>query len=226
MKNKVVLCIAVVIMLVGSASSQIKFGIQATGANLDIGKQLGISGATSPTSPVNAAVGFELVDIYSLGYGGGVHVDFNLPVLFAFRVEGDYVTFTPNESKYRDLLEKLLPQLNRDDWLVEGGRINAWTVFVNAKLIPLPIPVVKPYATGGVGLANIGRSEATLKYQGNEVTRIAGIDATTEFSANAGVGVDVDLVGVSLFGEVRLTWIFTKGEVTAMLPLATVGVTF
>ena len=39
------------------------------------------------------------------------------PMLWRFRVkldengEGDYVTFTPNESKYRDILEKLLPQL-------------------------------------------------------------------------------------------------------------------
>ncbi len=226
MKKKLVLLFAATVLCSTIVTSQIKFGIQVTGANLDIGKQLGISGATKPGPPTNAVVGFELVDIYSLGYGGGVHLDINLPVLFSFRVEGDYVTFTPNETKYRDILKGILPQLDREKWLVEGGRINAWTVFANVKLSPLPIPVITPYATGGIGLANIGRSEATLKYDGTEVTRIAGTDATTNTSANAGVGVDIGLGAVNLFAEVRLTWIFTEGGATSMLPLGTIGLTF
>lgn len=224
MKNKILLLFAAAALCSAVATSQIKFGIQLTGANLDIGKQLGIPVPPKAGSPLVS--GFQLVDIYSLGYGGGVHFDISLPLLLSFRVEGDYVTFTPNETKYRDLLIGILPSTKREDWLVEGGRINAWTVFANAKLSPLPLPIISPYLTGGVGLANIGRSDAQLKYQGNKLLDIKGTDATTNFLANAGVGADIGLVGVSLFAEVRITWIFTEGDATALIPLGTVGITF
>jgi hypothetical protein len=222
------LLLACALLCVATSYSQIKFGLQLTGADLDIGKKLGLSGRVdNPLTPAPGDfVGIDLVDIYSFGFGGGAHLDVSLPVLFSFRLQGDYVTFMPSETKYRDLLVTILPGTRREDWLVEGGRINALSVFVNTKLSPLPLPVVSPYFTAGVGLANIARTDADVKYQGTKLLTIQGGDAVTNMLANAGIGADVNLIAISFFVEARATWVFTEDGTTSLLPLASLGVTF
>lgn len=204
-----ILAIVVVVVLFGSlpsyAAGPVSFGLQATGANLNV------------EGPFKDAYGF--------GFGGGVHLDINLPVLLAVRVQGDFVTFSPDEGKYRDAVAAQFPGLfNPADLSIDGGRINILSAFVNGKLTPLPIPVLKPYATGGVGIASLSVTDLTVKYQGNQAP-VAGMGSDTNFSANLGVGADLDLYVVTIFLEVRYTWIFASGGTSTYVPVS-LGVTF
>lgn len=88
----------------------------------------------------------------------------------------------------------------------------------------LPLPVVRPYLTGGAGLA-------WLSVEGTK-TSIAGVPGRTfpssrqsaKTSLSLGAGADLSL-GVTLFVEARYVWIFTEGETSTYVPV-TLGVTF
>ena len=88
----------------------------------------------------------------------------------------------------------------------------------------LPFPIVKPYLTGGLGLARINVSSATVKYQGIARSDIAGVNSDTRSSFNLGVGVDLEL-GISLYLEAKYTWIFTPGTASTYIPVS-LGITF
>ncbi|MBI5474095.1 MAG: outer membrane beta-barrel protein [Ignavibacteriae bacterium] len=202
MKKTVVVC-AMMMMAVGAFGQSAKFGFQLTGANINV------SGALS--------------DVYGFGYGGGVHLDINLPVLLSFRLQGDYVRVSPDEGKYQKLVSSVIPGSNPTDYKIEGGAINVWSAHANVKSSFLPLPIVSPYITGGIGLANLSSSELTVKYQGQPLGNAPGVKGETNFSANVGAGADLKL-GLELFIEVRYTWIFTSGETSTYIPIS-VGVT-
>ncbi len=188
---------------VSHAASPVRFGVQATAANVNVPK------------PLN--------EIYGFGYGGGVHLDFNLPVLLSFRLQGDYVRFSPDQGKYQQLLASLVGGTVASDFSIDGGAISLWSVYANVKSSFLPLPLISPYITGGAGVANLSSSDATIKYQGQTVTGVPGVAGETKFSANLGVGVDVK-VGVELYVEARYTWIFTSGETSTYVPVS-IGIT-
>lgn len=200
--------LAILTLLVVSASAYaagpISFGFQATGANLNVDG--------------------PLKEVYGFGVGGGAHLDINLPVLLGIRVQGDFVTFSPDEAKYRTLVSGLVPGIIPQNLSIEGGRINILSVNANGKLSPLPLPIISPYLTAGGGIANMSVSETMVKYQGNTVP-VGSVASETNASANLGVGVDLNLIAVTLFLEARYTWIFTSGATSTYVPIS-LGITF
>ncbi|HXF99938.1 MAG TPA: outer membrane beta-barrel protein [Bacteroidota bacterium] len=185
------------------AASPVRFGLQATGANINVPK------------PMN--------EIYGFGYGGGVHIDFNLPVLLSFRLQGDYVRFSADQSKYQQLLASLVGGTVASDFSIEGGAISVWSVYANVKSSFLPLPLISPYITGGAGIANLSSADATVKYQGQPLGGVPGVSGESKFSANLGAGVDLK-IGIELYLEARYTWIFTSGETSTYVPIS-IGIT-
>jgi opacity protein-like surface antigen len=83
---------------------------------------------------------------------------------------------------------------------------------------------VRPYVTGGAGLAWLSVAETRTFLD----TDVAGVfPATTQNGKktfNIGAGVDLE-VGIKLFVEARYVWILTDGEKSTYAPVA-IGVTF
>ncbi|MEO8166651.1 MAG: outer membrane beta-barrel protein [bacterium] len=186
------------------AAGPIGFGVQATGANINL------------DGPAK--------ELYGFGFGGGVHVDFNLPLLIAFRLQGDYVSFGLNQDKFKALVANANPNSNPVDYTIDGGRLNILSVHANAKVNPFPIPIISPYITGGVGMASVSSSDITIKHPTLAFNTIPGGKTETNFSANLGLGADLNLVVVKLYLEARYTWIFASGGTSTYVPVS-LGVT-
>jgi opacity protein-like surface antigen len=111
-----------------------------------------------------------------------------------------------------------------DQISVDGGGLGIRSVSANAKVAVMPLPVVRPYVTGGIGLAWLSVDQAR--------TSIADVPGNTfpantqngKQSFNLGAGVDLEL-GIRLFAEARYVWILTEGERSTYVPVA-IGVTF
>ncbi len=185
------------------AGGPIGFGLQATGATLNV------------PEPLKAVYGF--------GYGGGAHLDINLPVLFSIRIAGDYTTYSPDNAKFAGILAGFNPGTTASGFSIDGGRISIFSASANGKLA-LPTPVLSPYLTAGAGLASISSSDIAVKYQGQPVSSAAGAKAQTNASVNFGAGVDLSLV-VTLYLEAKYTIIFTEGESSSFVPVS-LGITF
>lgn len=185
------------------AAGPIGFGVQLTGAN------------------INMPDPFK--EVYGFGYGGGVHLDINLPMILAIRVQGDYVTFGIDDAKFKALLVNSNPGTVASEYTVDGGRINILSVIANAKISPLPLPIVSPYLTGGIGMANVGGSDFKITRAGQ--TNTAPLNSETNFSANLGAGVDLNLIALKLYLELRYTWIFASGATSTYVPVS-LGITF
>jgi opacity protein-like surface antigen len=163
-----------------------------------------------------------LQDAYGPGYGGGAHLDVSL-VNLGFRLSGDYVTYALDEERfrdsYRDVFGGAVEQLG-----VDGGGLGIASFAASGKLTLVPLPVVRPYLTGGAGLAWLSVEEAK--------TSIAGVPGRTFPSSrqsgktclNLGAGVELSL-GVTLFAEARYVWLLSEGETSTFVPV-TLGVTF
>jgi opacity protein-like surface antigen len=213
MKKILLICAAIALVSTQLfAAGPISFGVQATGANLNFDDP-------------------NLKEVYGFGFGGGVHLDINLPLILAIRAQGDYVTFGLDNAKYQALLSKTAAglgfQTNPSDFSVDGGRINILSVNINGKLSPLPLPLISPYVTAGGGIASVSTSDLTVKYQGSSIPggTVPGAKAETNASANVGVGVDLDLIALKLYLEARYTWIFASGATSTYIPVS-LGVTF
>ncbi|MEK7248997.1 MAG: hypothetical protein AAB209_01105, partial [Bacteroidota bacterium] len=124
MKKLMFVAVAMLVLSTATyAAGPISFGVQATGANLNV---------------------TGLTDVYGFGFGGGVHLDVSLPLLFSFRLQGDYVTFSSDNAKYAGVVFQ-----NPTGITIDGGRVNIISGNVNTKLSPLPLPIVSPYLTAG-----------------------------------------------------------------------------
>lgn len=215
-----VLCSALLFALSPCASAQsVGFGVQGDVINFTVGNM-------TNTLSVNTGGDFtgDLKSIYGLGWGGGIHFDLNL-VILSLRVSGDYITLSPDKDKYTTLLAKYIGQA-ASAVTIDGGRVNIYSANANLKLKVLPLPIVSVYATGGVGLARVAVSEATVKFNNIPVTTYPAIQSQTKPSANVGAGVDITLGGLTLYGELKFEFIFTDPKTSNELPCATVGITF
>ena len=189
------------------ASGLVGFGVQATGANVNFPD--------------------PLKEVYGQGFGGGAHLDINFIPFVGIRVVGDYISFSPDNNKYRALFVKLaagdgftsIPA----DWGLDGGRVGILSFSANAKF-GLPTPVLSPYLTAGVGSASLSVSDLKVTFQGGAVGNVPGVKSETKFSANAGGGVELNF-GVSLYLEAKYTWIFTEGSTDTYIPVS-LGITF
>jgi hypothetical protein len=193
------------------------FGIHGNLTNVKVGNVTNVVSANQDYTDA-------LKDIYGLGYGGGIHFDVKLAIL-SFRLSGDYLTLSPDKNKYQDLARKYVGNLAAGVG-IDGGRIDVFAASVDAKLNLLPLPLVSVYAIGGGGLVNLSVSKLTVTYNGSTVQSIPAVASQTKPAVNAGVGADISLGGVTLFGEVKVEWIFTNPNTTTQVPFATIGVTF
>ena len=184
---------------------EVRFGVQG-----DIGF------VSLPGPEVNGST--PLDEVYELGFGGGVHCDIEL-VSFAFRITADYATFSPDNEKYQQGLPGFVPGSTGSDFTVDGGTVNIISLNVNGKFPFLPLPIVSPYLTGGIGFAKINADASQISYLGIPATPYPGFDSGTSASANIGLGVDLN-VFLSLFVEAKYIWIFDEGQSSRYLPIS------
>ncbi len=190
------------------ASGLVGFGFQLTGASANFAD--------------------PLKDVYGQGIGGGVHLDINFVPFIGVRVTGDYLSFSPDNDKYKALfIQEIQAEQGittvPSDWSIDGGRVGILSIAANAKL-GLPTPVLSPYATAGIGSSTMSVSDLKIAFRGTPIPGLPSISSETKFSANAGVGVELNLV-VSLYLEAKYTWIFVEGGTDTYVPVS-LGITF
>jgi len=176
------------------------------------------SNIPGPTTAGASSIG----DTYGLGIGGGAHLDINL-LAFSFRFSGDYIHYSIDQDKFRDAYRPVFGSAV-DQMSIEGGGLGIYSLSVNGKMSILPIPIVTPYITGGIGLAWMNRDDATTKIAGATGNTIPGISTSGKTMLNIGAGADFKL-GIQLFAEVKYAVIYTEGENSTFIPV-TVGITF
>ena len=168
----------------------------------------GVSGGLSaPTSTLSNDV--------NAGYSVAGLVEYRpVPGPLSLRLEVGYDRFA-----YKDSYQNYVAQL-------AGANYSANTHFIrgNANLVfRLPnFGGVRPYLTGGVGVYN-NSDGSTVSYAG--YTQSYNGSSTTKFGVNGGVGVDVPLSGITVFGEVRAHGVQTDYTPITYVPI-TVGIRF
>jgi opacity protein-like surface antigen len=209
------LCFAV------SASAQtIGFGVHGNMINSKINATVKQAINYQP-SPQTAQVALD--EVYGLGIGGGVHFDIGLAIL-NIRISGDYMTLSPDKDKFKDYVQLVMPGLPVT--FEEGGKIDMISGSANAKLTVLPLPVIQPYVTGGVGLANVKATDVVIAINGVKLNPVQLLKTQTVMQLNAGLGTDIKLGGTALFVELKFNWLELEEGTYTMVPIATAGITF
>ncbi len=206
-----------IVLAVFAAHAQ---SIPIVGPSVSYGVHGNLGLLSLPGPEVNGST--PLDEVYGLGYGGGIHFDVEF-VLVAFRISADYTTFSPDDAIYQKALAGLAGSA-ASDFTIEGGRVNILSANVNGKLTILPLPIVSPYITGGVGLAKIDADASEISFQGAPSATYPGFSSGTSTAVNAGIGVDLDLF-LSIFVEAKYTWIFAEGQTTNFVPIS-LGINF
>jgi hypothetical protein len=221
MKKLILLCIVLFTLPVAAQipGPSISFGVQGDMINANLNTTLRqILNLPQPTT-----IDFALEQVYGLGLGGGAHLDLDLGLL-SFRLAGDYVTLSPDKEKFKRLITLILPGAPIE--YVDGGTINIITGSVNVKFTILPLPVVKPYITGGGGIANISTTAVKLRFNNVDLPPFELLKKQTVGTLNAGVGSDIVLGGLTLYAELKVNKIFLEEGSGTFIPIATVGLTF
>lgn len=196
-----------------------RFGIHLNIINADLNATLeDLSGIPATTGPSVA-----LKEVYGLGLGGGLHLDVDLGLL-TFRVSGDYIRLAPDKDKFKSYMSSVAPGIPVT--LESGGIITLWSGTLNAKLVVLPLPVVKPYVTGGAGFTYVNSTAASLMVNNIPLPPFQVLQNQTCFTDNLGAGVDILLGPITLYGEVKVTWIFLKEGTSTYVPIGLVGISF
>ena len=164
----------------------------------------------------------QISSAYGAGWGGGLHVDANLMV-FSFRLSGDYLHYSIDENKFRDSFRPFFGNAV-NQMSIDGGGLGIITLAVNGKMPVLPLPVITPYLTGGVGLAWVSRDQVTTSITGFTGATIPSSSQSGRTLVDVGAGVDIK-IGIALFVEAKYAWIFTDGSNSTYVPV-TIGVTF
>jgi len=164
----------------------------------------------------------SLKDAYGPGLGGGVHLDLGLPGL-SLRLSGDYLKYSLDESRFRDSYAGVFGEAV-DQISVQGGGLGITSVSANAKVAVMPLPLLRPYVTGGAGLAWLSVAETRTSIASAPGRTFTATTQSGRKSLNLGAGVDLE-VGIKLFVEARYVWILTEGERSTYVPVA-LGATF
>lgn len=172
--------------------------------------------------PSVSGVNQQIGSAYGVGWGAGVHLDANLMVL-SLRLTGDYIHYSIDENKFRDSFRPLFGSA-ADNMSISGGGLGIVALDVNGKMPVLPLPVITPYITGGVGLAWVNRDEVTTSITGTPGNKFPSTSQSGKTSLDIGAGVDIRL-GIQLFVEVKYAWIFTDVSTSTYVPVS-IGVTF
>jgi opacity protein-like surface antigen len=197
------LAVAVLCSADASAAGPVSFGLHLNGA------QTTVSG--------------DLKDAYQFGIGGGLHADINVIPFIGVRVSGDYISFSLDNAKAREVFARLNSGTDVGAFTIDGGRLGILSFSVNGTM-SLPSPVLSPYVTAGIGIASFSSSDLTVGYPGLQPFKRAGTSSGMKTAFNLGAGVDLNLAVVTLYLEVRYMWISTE-ETSTHAPV-TLGVTF
>jgi len=202
------------------SGTSVDFGVHGNIISSDINAVLRqIAGLPAPSGTYEIA----LEEVYGLGLGGGLHLDVDFGLL-TVRLSGDYVTLSPDEEKFASAVQVYFP--GAELTFVEGGQIEMISGALNAKLVVLPIPAVRPYITGGGGLTYLKTTKVKLLFNGVPIPDFEILKAQTVPTLNAGAGVDLELGPVTLYGEIKINWLFIEEGNSTFIPIGTVGVTF
>jgi opacity protein-like surface antigen len=220
-----VLSMALLLVVTFTASAQVAFGVHGNLVNFKVSDELKQIAGLPQGNPETVA----LEDVYGMGYGGGVHLDFSLGIL-SLRLSGDYVTLTPDNEKFQTFLAQYVGAASTS-FKVDGGRIEIMGGNLNLKFVVLPLPVVKPYITGGIGISQVKANETKVTYTPPAplspiTTNVTLIDKQTPWTLNGGVGVDLVFGGLSLYVEVKVTAFYLEGGTSTYLPISSLGLTF
>ena len=213
------LCFAMLIGFTASAQT-VEFGLHGNILNFNVPEEItniaGIPPATTET--------LALQEVYGVGYGGGIHLNFVLGIL-RFRLAGDYSMITPDNSKFQTFLAQYVGA-SASAFRVEGGKVTIYGGEANLKLTILPIPVFQPYIAGGIGLSHVKADETKITYNNTPLAPIEMIKEQTVMTLNGGVGADFVLGPLSLYAEVRVNAFFLDPTTATYLPVGTLGITF
>jgi hypothetical protein len=193
----------------------------ALGPGFAFGVHANFTSSSFP-GPSVSGVNQQISSAYGLGWGGGVHIDANLMV-FSLRLTGDYIHYAIDENKFRDSFRPLFGAA-ANQMSVSGGGLGIVALAVNGKMPILPLPVITPYITGGIGLAWVNRDEMTTSIAGFPGSKFPSSSQGGKTTVDAGVGVDIKL-GIALFVEVKYGWIFTDVATSTYVPVS-IGITF
>lgn len=197
------------------------FGLHGNVTNFKIGGDLArITGLNSTPSTTSLA----LKEVYGLGYGGGIHLDLSIPIV-SIRISGDYLTLAPDNDKFQAFLRTYTGSPTTL-FGVSGGRITMISGNANLKINILPLPVFKPYITGGVGLANIRAEDISITFNNFVIPGFQLIKTQTVSTFNVGAGLDLDFGAIAIFGELKVNWVLLEEGTSIQVPIATVGITF
>jgi opacity protein-like surface antigen len=212
--------IFLLVLAASAAYGQILDPVSAVAPKLRFGVHGNFTLSNLPGPKISGSSSID--DAYGTGWGGGAHLDLSF-LVFSFRLSGDYLTYSLNEDNFRHAYESVFgpaaSQLH-----IEGGGLHIVSVSANGKLNVLPLPVVTPYLTGGVGMAWLSRSETRTSIAGVPGNTFPSGSQSGRTSFNVGLGADIGF-GIDLFIEGRYVWIVTEGETSTYVPVS-VGVTF
>jgi opacity protein-like surface antigen len=220
MKRANVAVLTSLAMVLVGTSADAQPGVSSLRPSVSIGLHANFTNANFPGPEINGTNALE--DVYGAGFGGGVHFDVRF-VMFSVRLSADYLNFSPDNDKYREGLAKLIGSA-ASQFSVDGGGITFLSLTANAKWAILPLPIVSPYLTGGIGLARLSADETKILQNGVQTNQFAGFKSETQTSLNVGAGVDLN-IGVALFLEVRYTWVLTDPNTSTLVPVS-LGITF
>ncbi len=110
---------------------------------------------------------------------------------------------------------------------VDGGAINTWMYGIDGRInLGAPVVPIKPYALGGIGIANLSFNEYTTTDTSlsSAVTAAnSGVESMSKVYFNFGGGVEFAMgPKTSFFVQARYVSIATDGGSTAFIPV-TVG---
>jgi hypothetical protein len=159
---------------------------------------VGVSGGLSvPTG--------DFSDVFASGFNVDGLLAVRAPTLpVSLRIEAGYQRFALKES-VRDLLGQF----------GGSGDVTARILSGTANVVygfTIPASPVRPYLIGGVGVYNL-RARASGAFA--ELAEEFGgtiEQSTTRLGLNGGLGLDVPLAGITVFGEARVHTIFTPSE--------------
>jgi hypothetical protein len=223
MKKLILLCISLVTLttFAFSQGGMFSFGIQGNMINSKLNATL--QRIVEPQGTTKQTTQILVEEVYGLGLGGGAHVDLNLSIL-TIRLAGDYVTLAPDKDKFKTFVQTVFPGASVQ--YSDGGRISVMTGTLSGKLIILPIPIVKPYITAGIGMANVTTTPVKLTFNGAALADITLLKDQTVMTYNGGAGVDIGLGSLTLYAEIKVNWLNIEEGTGTFVPIATVGLTF
>ena len=144
----------------------------------------------------------------SLGFGGGIGLQFHMAPPIMVQTSVDYTTFGLDEEGFRRAMGV------SDTASIIGGEVSILYAAVSLKISLLQASAVRPYLLGGMGYFrqlqdDIQIDRALVEYNAQDATGIHG-----------GVGVDVSAGPfIDLFAEMVYIVGFTEKDLTGYFPV-------